>query len=233
MEEDAVKITHPLKTSDDRLQATALMKEYHQLLQIKANNTFPKIIAGADISYHENTAYAVVVAMETEKFSIVETATWIGEVTSPYQSGLFTFRESPCLLHAFEKLQTIPDAILVDANGILHPQRFGVACHIGISLGIPTIGCAKSLLLGKHEEVGTKAGSYAGIYDNDELVGFAMRTRQDQKPIFISPGHMFCTETARKLAIQLILRGQSQDKQPSPLPEAHNKTVALRKDSKK
>jgi deoxyribonuclease V len=104
--------------------------------------------------------------------------------------GLLSFREAPLILAAFEKLTATPDLVFVDGQGIAHPRRIGLASHLGLCLGLPTIGCAKSRLCGEHETPGFAAGSYAELRDNGEVIGAAVRTRAGVKPVYVSIGHM-------------------------------------------
>ena len=107
----------------------------------------------------------------------------------PYVPGLLSFREAPLTLAACEKLTLTPDLILVDGQGIAHPRRLGLACHLGLFLNMPTIGCAKSRLCGSHEMPGVEAGSYAEVIDKGEVIGAALRTRSGVKPVYVSIGH--------------------------------------------
>jgi deoxyribonuclease V len=111
------------------------------------------------------------------------------QVTFPYVPGLLSFREAPLILAACEELDSEPDLILVDGQGIAHPRRFGLASHLGLLWDKPTIGCAKSRLCGKHDLVPAEAGSHAEIFDNGEVIGAALRTKQGVNPIYISIGH--------------------------------------------
>jgi deoxyribonuclease V len=104
--------------------------------------------------------------------------------------GLLTFREAPLILAAFEKLKVAPDLVIVDGQGIAHPRRIGLASHLGLCLGLPTIGCAKSRLCGEHEMPGFEAGSYAELRDNGEVIGVVLRTRAGVKPVYVSIGHL-------------------------------------------
>ena len=108
----------------------------------------------------------------------------------PYVPGLLSFREAPVCLAAAEKIQHNVDLWLIDGQGIAHPRRLGLASHLGLFLDTPTIGCAKSRLIGTYEEVDAKKGSFSWLYDKDETIGAVVRTRDNVKPLFISPGHL-------------------------------------------
>ena len=121
----------------------------------------------------------------------------------PYVPGFLSFREIPALLAALGKLRQMPDLILCDGQGYAHPRRMGLATHLGIVLDRPTIGCAKSILIGKHERVGNEKGEWAPMMDGQERIGAALRTRAGVKPMYISPGHRISLETALRLTLSV------------------------------
>jgi len=120
----------------------------------------------------------------------------------PYIPGLLSFRESPLILAACQRLTVTPDLILVDGQGIAHPRRIGLASHLGLFLDTPTIGCAKSLLCGSHETLPEKPGSYAELVDTGETIGAALRTRLGVKPVYVSIGHKVDLRTALHWAME-------------------------------
>ena len=121
----------------------------------------------------------------------------------PYVPGFLSFREIPALLAALGKLRQMPDLILCDGQGYAHPRRMGLATHLGIVLGRPTIGCAKSILIGKHGPVGKEKGEWAAMIDDQERIGAALRTRTGVKPMYISQGHRISLETALGLTLSV------------------------------
>jgi deoxyribonuclease V len=151
----------------------------------------PRLVAGIDISAPDaqGVARGAVVVLRYPEFSIVEVKVVEGKITFPYIPGLLSFRESPLIMAACEKLGNVPDLILIDGQGIAHPRRLGLASHVGLFLNLPTIGCAKSILCGQHRLVGEEAGSHAELLDNGELIGAALRTKSGVKPIYVSVGH--------------------------------------------
>jgi len=151
----------------------------------------PRLVAGIDISAPDaqSVARGAVVVLRYPEFSIVEVKVVEGKITFPYIPGLLSFRESPLILAACEKLCNVPDLILIDGQGIAHPRRLGLASHVGLFLNLPTIGCAKSILCGQHRLVGEEADSHAELLDNGELIGAALRTKSGVKPIYVSVGH--------------------------------------------
>jgi deoxyribonuclease V len=120
------------------------------------------------------------------------------KVTLPYIPGLLSFREAPLIVAACEELSNVPDLILVDGQGIAHPRRLGLASHLGLFLDVPTVGCAKSRLCGKHKPVGEKVGSYTELVDNGDVIGAVLRTKVGVKPIYVSIGHKISLSSARK-----------------------------------
>lgn len=151
----------------------------------------PRFVAGVDVSISkaQGTATGAVVVLEYPGFALVEVKVIQGRVDFPYIPGLLSFQESPLILEACEQLSVTPDLVLVDGQGIAHPRRFGLACHLGLFLDIPTIGCAKSRLCGRHDVPGVEPGNCADVMDGDEIIGVALRTRLGVNPVYVSVGH--------------------------------------------
>jgi len=179
----------------------------------------PRFVAGVDISAKRaaKTARAAVVVMSFPELETVETKTIEGEINFPYVPGLLSFREAPLSAAVCNSLNIVPDVFLIDGQGLAHPRRFGFACHIGLLLDMPTIGCAKSLLLGKYEEPGIKPGSHSGIIDKRELIGAAVRTRRDTNPVYVSIGH----KIELSGSIDMVLKCCRGYRIPEPLRLAH------------
>ena len=179
-------------------EALDIQRRLARQVSRNSQGTTPRFIAGVDISAGnaQGVATGAVVVLEYPELQLVETQVAQGRPNFPYVPGLLSFRESPLTLAACEKLSLTPDLILVDGQGIAHPRRLGLASHLGLLLNTPTIGCAKSLLCGQHEEPGIDVGSYAEIVDRDEIVGAALRTRTGVKPVYVSIGHKIDLKTA-------------------------------------
>ncbi len=158
----------------------------------------PHLIAGVDISVERarGMATGAAVVLSYPELKLVETSVVTGRIEFPYVPGLLSFREAPLILAACERLKLTPDIILVDGQGLAHPRRMGLACHLGLFLNTPTIGCAKSRLCGHHEEPGSEPGSYAEVVDRGEVIGVALRTRPEVKPVYVSVGHKVDLPTA-------------------------------------
>ena len=176
-------------------------------------------VAGADCSTRkgESVGVGAIVVMSFPELEVVETALHRGEVSMPYIPGLLSFRELPLLLGAFGKLKTRPHVIIVDGNGIAHPRGLGIASHLGITLGVPTIGCAKSRLLGEHGEPGVEKGDVAVWTHQGRQIGAVLRTRRGVKPVYVSVGHMVSLEEATRIVLACATRYRL----PEPVRAAH------------
>lgn len=187
-------------------------------------------VAGADVSYDKqsNRFFAGVVVFTLGKqFEKIEESTAVGKAKFPYIPGLLSFREAPILLKAFQKLKSNPDIILFDGQGIAHPRHFGLASHMGLILDKPSIGCAKSRLVGEYGAVKNLAGGYAKLFYKDEVVGAALRTKAHTNPIYVSPGH----KTNLTYAIRIALKTCRGYRIPEPIRQAHILVNTLRKAS--
>ena len=161
-------------------------------------------VAGADMAFDPETklAFAGVIVYHLPELEEVERRMARGPLRFPYVPGLLSFREGPVLLAAFAGLRVEPDVILIDGHGMAHPRRFGIACHLGVLLDKPTIGCAKSILVGEAEEPGAAAGSTSPLVDKGETVGVALRTRDNVAAIYVTIGHRVSLESATRIVIQ-------------------------------
>jgi len=148
-------------------------------------------VAGADVSFNRwgPTLYAAVVVLDARTLDVIDRAGAVAEARFPYVPGLLSFREAPAVIEAFGKLSVRPDVLICDGQGVAHPRRFGLACHLGLWLDVPTIGCAKSRLFGKYLEPGPERGDWSPLTDGDETIGAVLRARSRAKPLFVSPGH--------------------------------------------
>lgn len=187
---------------------------------IKKVDTFRQIdhVAGVDIGYKGGKGRAAVVVLSFPQLKEVERVVTHGVVNFPYIPGLLSFREIPMLLKSCQQLKIDPDIILVDGQGIAHPRRLGLASHIGLFLDVPTIGCAKSRLWGKYKEPKTESGSFEYLYDKDEIIGVALRTRSNVKEVFVSLGHRISLDSS----IKIILSCCKTYRLPEPIRLAHH-----------
>ncbi|MFO7773209.1 MAG: deoxyribonuclease V [Dehalococcoidia bacterium] len=184
-----VHTLHDWELSPARARAMQLSLARKVVTENKLTN--PRLVGGVDISSADaqGVARGAVVVLRYPDLSVVEVSVAEDKIAFPYIPGLLSFRESPLILAACEKLGSAPDLILVDGQGIAHPRRLGLATHLGLFLDVPTVGCAKSILCGRHQPVGEDSGSHAELLHNGELVGAALRTKSGVRPIYVSVGH--------------------------------------------
>lgn len=187
-----------------------------------------RLVAGADVSYDRGSPilYAAIVVLDAETLETVEVASERALASFPYLPGYLSFRELPPLAAAFARLRTPPDLVVCDGHGRAHPRRFGFACHLGVQLGVPTIGCAKSLLVGEHREAGPQRGAHTALRDGGETIGSVLRTRAGVAPIYVSIGHRVSLATARRLTLRFTPRFRI----PEPIRAAHAEVTRLRRE---
>lgn len=176
-----------------------------------------RTIAGIDVSLKEEGQAAVAV-LSYPDLQPVDRAVASAKLMFPYVPGLLSFRETPLVLAALEKLSVRPDLLMVDGQGRAHPRRFGIACHVGLLTDLPTIGVAKSVLCGRFGELGLDAGSRAPLIHRKEIIGVALRAKVRTNPLIISVGHKVDLDTA-VLIVERCLRGY---RLPEPTRAAHN-----------
>ena len=226
-----VKQLHPWRVTPG--EARKIQQQLRQ--QVIMADAFDEIrtVAGVDIGIkrdrekkeHELTksrreseiAKAAVVILSNPELELIDQVRVEQPIELPYIPGLLSFRESPSIIAAFEKLSTEPDLIIADGQGIAHPRRFGIASHLGLILDKPTIGCAKSRLYGRHSQPGIEAGSYAYLYDKDDIIGAAVRTRKNVNFVYISVGHKISLQSA----IHYTLKCCRNYRLPQPTRLAH------------
>ena len=211
------RLFHPWKVTPR--EAIRIQEDLRERLRLRAPKGTFKTIAAADVSYGlaDDRLYAVFLLFTYPDLRLLEPAPAWGRVSFPYIPGLLTFREAPILLKAFSRLKSRPDLLLFDGQGIAHPRSMGIAAHLGILLDLPTIGCAKSRLLGEDAEPGPDQGSVTPLLDHGRKIGMIVRTRARVKPVYVSPGHRMDLDTSVEIILS-ICRGY---KIPEPLRQAH------------
>src|SRR5215204_6183690 len=182
-------------------------------------------VAGADVSTQGDRAYATVVVLEFPGFSPVEVQGFEAPLRFPYVPGLLSFREIPPIVGALEKVETEVDALILDAQGLAHPRRMGLASHLGILLDVPTVGCAKSRLVGSFEEPGREKGSATDLVHRGEIVGRVLRTREGVSPVYVSVGNRIDLGSA----VDLVLACCTKYRLPESTRQAHNAANRLRR----
>lgn len=209
-------------------EAIALQRELAGRVRIQPLPDHFEVLGAADIGYVKSTNQlaAVMLTFRWPSLELLEKSHVASRVQFPYVPGLLSFREVPPLLEAHSRLERSPDVLLCDGQGIAHPRRFGLASHLGLCLGIPTVGCAKKRLCGEHEPVEFRRGGYTPLRHRDETVGYVYRSRDGVKPIYISPGHLADLESSRELMEHCLGRYRI----PEPLRQAHQLATKLRQE---
>jgi deoxyribonuclease V len=182
-----------------------------------------RTLAAADVGFPDRkTVRAAVVVLAYPELEIIERGLWTGPCNFPYVPGLLAFREIPGLLSALERIESEPDVLLCDAQGIAHHRRMGLAAHVGILLDRPVLGCAKSVLFGTFEEPGMEKGSVSYMRDKaGEIIGAAVRTRRSVKPVYVSVGNRIDLATA----VDIVMTCSPKYRIPVPLRKAHRLSV--------
>jgi deoxyribonuclease V len=192
----------------------------------------PRLIAGLDCAFSKDgrRIFAVVIVLKATNsrrsfdFEHVETATAEQETRFPYIPGLLSFREAPVCLEAVQKLGRQPDLFMIDGQGVAHPRRLGLAAHLGLFFDKPTIGCAKSRLIGTYDEPSLEKGARSLLYDGQEVIGAVVRTRSRVKPVFVSVGHKCTLEDAIRITLACAVRYRI----PEPTRLAHQAVSRLK-----
>lgn len=207
-------------------EARELQEKLHERLVLRPPPGFdPRIAAGADVSAarRSRVASAGLVLLSIDGLETLERAAVSRPVAFPYIPGYLSFRELPVLMEAWELLRTKPDLLVFDGHGLAHPRRFGLACHGGLIFDTPSIGCAKSILIGEHGPLGNERGATAPLEHKGEVIGSAVRTRAGVKPVYVSPGHLMDLPTATEIVLRL-----SQYREPETTRRTHRLVNELR-----
>ncbi len=177
----------------------------------------PTCVAGVDIAVSDGVGYGALVLLQFPELNVLREVTSTVELTVPYIPGFLSFREIPVLLPLFEQLPAAPDVVFVDGQGRLHPRELGLATHLGLWLDCPTVGCAKSRLCGTYREPGSRKGDRAPVRYHGRRLGYALRTRDNCRPILVSSGHRL----GLKRAVDLTLAVTGKYRIPMPTRLAH------------
>ncbi len=199
----------PYNTPDPAIlrQLTALQNEMQQRIVLQKPDFELNFIAGCDSSFiGEENILSVFVLLKYPSLELVEKVLHYGSVELPYVPGFLAFREAPNLLEAYKKLEQKPDLIMVDGHGISHPRRLGIATHLGLNLGKPTMGVAKKVLVGKYKEPDSGKGAVSPLVYKEEAIANVLRTKDHVKPVFVSPGHLMDLPSATEIAMACTLK---------------------------
>lgn len=201
-------------------QAAAIQQDLRRKVIREDRFQTVRSVAGLDVSYPENgkTSRAGVVVLSYPHLEQIDQAMALMPVSFPYIPGLLSFREIPVILSALEKLARPPDLLVCDGQGYAHPRRFGLACHLGLLTGLPSIGVAKSILVGEHAPLAPERGAQSELIEAGEVIGLALRTRQGVRPVYVSTGHRISLETAASF----VLNCSPKYRLPEPLRLAHH-----------
>ncbi len=189
-------------------RAIALQKRLRGLVSQEAFAGEALLIAGLDGAFTTDGQQCIagVVLWDLRDQSVVEQHIALRKLRFPYIPGLLSFRELPAWLAALRKLERPPDILMCDGQGLAHPRRFGIASHIGVLCGLPTIGCAKSRLVGTHADPPNRRGAGAPLYDKEERIGTVLRTQTGIRPLYVSVGHRIDLPTAEKVVLRCAVR---------------------------
>ena len=210
--------SHPWDVTPE--QAIAIQHSLRAHVLGEDQLSWVQTVAGVDVGFEAEgkITRAAVAVLRLPELELQESAIIRRPTTFPYVPGLLSFREVPAILEALSQLQAAPDLLVCDGQGFAHPRRFGLACHLGVLTGWPSIGVAKSLLIGHYALLGDRRGDWQPLTDKDEVIGAALRTRPGTKPVFVSIGHRVSLRTA----ITLTLDCTGRFRLPEPTRQAHH-----------
>jgi deoxyribonuclease V len=208
-------------------EAFRIQGELRRQLILEDEPNAPGTVAGIDVAYsrERDLLYAAIVVMDIQTLEPAEVVSASQKPGFPYVPGLLTFREGPVVLEAYERLAGTPDILMFDGQGIAHPRGLGLASHVGVILDRPTVGCAKSRLVGEFKEPKQTRGSMRTLSYERRKVGVVLRTKDRTKPLFVSPGHRMTVEAAAKLVLDTG-RGY---RLPEPTRLAHNEAARVKR----
>lgn len=220
-------ISHPWEMTE--AEAVALQLRLAPLIAAAEPAALADVesVAGVDVSYDDEAgeAYVAVVAYRYPALEPLGEVALTLPCAMPYIPGLLSFREAPLALRALAALPLRPNLLLCDGHGTAHPRRFGLACHLGLLTGLPSVGCAKSWLLGHYEEPGRAVGDCTTLFDGGEVIGVALRTRPASRPLFVSPGYRLTLAQA----LEVTLRSLRGARLPEPARAADRLAAATRR----
>lgn len=199
--------------------ARAVQERMRGLVRLEPLADLPRLVAGIDVGLlQDGLVRAAIAVLSFPALTLVESALAIQPAAFPYVPGFLSFREIPPVLEALGKLNALPDLLVCDGQGIAHPRGFGIASHLGVLTGLPSLGVAKSRLVGRYAEPGSERGSRSPLVYRTRQVGWVLRTRTGVKPVFVSPGHRLDLDGGLELALALTPKYRL----PETTRQAHN-----------
>ena len=213
----SLRIHHAHPWDVNPKEAIAIQEALATFVQEVPLSVTPETVGGVDASIQGNDVRGAAAILRRHNLELILSATSTAPLTFPYIPGLLSFRELPAILKALEALPTLPDVILCDAHGKAHPRRLGLASHLGVLLDHPTVGCAKSRLIGTHPPLSPERGAWVPLVDGNEVIGAVVRTRSNVRPVYVSVGHRITLMEA----VNLVLDTTSRYRIPEPLRIAH------------
>lgn len=207
-------------------EATDIQNQLRHSVSLITETKNITTIAGGDISHNKDTdiVYAGIVVLSYPQMQVLSYSLVVAKTIFPYVPGYLGFREVPALLQAWELLPQKPDLIILDGQGITHPRQMGIASHFGVITNHPAIGCAKNMLYGNYKPLGLQKFSNSPIISHEEHIGFAVRTKENVKPVYISPGHKVSVYDSLEFMNPCMLKHRI----PEPTRFAHEKVNLFR-----
>lgn len=214
--------------SESPREAIARQRAWAALVREEPLPRPPETIAAVDVHLGADRAIAVAALVAFPGLTPIAVVSADAPLAYPYVPGLLSWRELPAAVAALEQVPHAPDVLIADGHGRAHPRRFGLACHLGLAVDVPTLGCAKSVLIGRYEGLAEAAGSVAPLVDKGEVVGMALRTRANVAPVFVSVGHRITLDAA----VEIVRQSAVRTKLPAPSRIAHNEAQRLARASR-
>jgi len=220
------RILKHMKWPETIEQARKIQEALAQKVRCTPLRKAPKLIAGVDAAFDEGRIFAAACLYSFPELTLQNECGFVSPIGFPYVPGYLSFREGEAIIHALRLLKAKPDLILVDGQGIAHPRSLGIASHIGVLLDLPTIGCAKSRLVGEFEEPNWERGARSPLFFQEKIVGMVVRTRDNVRPLFISPGH----KVSLKNAVEIVFQTTRGFRIPEPLRRADFLSKRVKRD---
>lgn len=212
-----VRTLHPWDI--DVQEAIRLQRTLSHIVTLRGRISAFHLVAGCDVAYDhfQGLVFGGVVIWDLRDQDVREAVVVQRALTFPYIPSLLSFREAPVVLEALAQLKEEPEVILVDGQGIAHPRGIGLATHLGLHVRVPTVGCAKSRLVGDHDTPGLQRGDYVWLISDGRQIGAVVRSRAGVRPVYVSPGNKISVEGA----LRVFLACLGQFRLPEPLRQAH------------